>query len=259
MAATKLFRAYDRFYKAPSTPLSLDDVPDTQEIDNVVLELAREYGTPVAYIQEQDGRVVQNIFPIKASATEQISSSSDVTLHFHTESAFHPLRPSALLLYCVRGDPTAKTTYAELDDIFPLLSDESATTLTERLFFTSVDLSFRTHGEVDQDVLLAVFPEDTDDWSMIYDSSAMRGVGKDAEAALEDLHDAIATATKTIVLEAGDALLINNSNTVHGRLPFTPRYDGTDRWLKRCLIRKGVPVQYAHDGIIRTTTFSAPG
>jgi alpha-ketoglutarate-dependent taurine dioxygenase len=43
-------------------------------------------------------------------------------------------------------------------------------------------------------------------------------------------------------LEAGDFCFIDNFRVVHGRKPFTPRHDGTDRWLKRinvtCDLRK---------------------
>jgi alpha-ketoglutarate-dependent taurine dioxygenase len=34
-------------------------------------------------------------------------------------------------------------------------------------------------------------------------------------------------------LAAGDVLVVDNDVVVHGREPFRPRYDGTDRWLKR--------------------------
>lgn len=38
------------------------------------------------------------------------------------------------------------------------------------------------------------------------------------------------------VLEAGDLLVIDNAVAVHGRTPFTPRFDGTDRWLQRTFV-----------------------
>jgi len=36
-----------------------------------------------------------------------------------------------------------------------------------------------------------------------------------------------------VVLRPGDVAFLDNYRVVHGREPFTPRYDGHDRWLKR--------------------------
>jgi enduracididine beta-hydroxylase len=35
------------------------------------------------------------------------------------------------------------------------------------------------------------------------------------------------------VLEPGDMLFVDNFRAVHGRRPFSARFDGRDRWLKR--------------------------
>jgi alpha-ketoglutarate-dependent taurine dioxygenase len=48
-------------------------------------------------------------------------------------------------------------------------------------------------------------------------------------------------ATRKVVLQAGDVLVIDNERAVHGRTPFVPRYDGTDRWLKRALVVTSLP------------------
>mmetsp|Transcript_48127 Transcript_48127/g.154132 ORF Transcript_48127/g.154132 Transcript_48127/m.154132 type:complete len:234 (+) Transcript_48127:439-1140(+) len=37
-------------------------------------------------------------------------------------------------------------------------------------------------------------------------------------------------------LQAGDLLVINNARCNHGRTPFTPRLDGTDRWLLKTFV-----------------------
>ena len=40
----------------------------------------------------------------------------------------------------------------------------------------------------------------------------------------------------TLEARAGDLLIIDNTVAVHGRSPFTPRFDGTDRWLQRTFV-----------------------
>ena len=54
--------------------------------------------SPSATLPEHGGDVVQNILPTRTNVTRQISTSSAVTLMFHTEAAFHPHRPRYLLL-----------------------------------------------------------------------------------------------------------------------------------------------------------------
>lgn len=54
-----------------------------------------------------------------------------------------------------------------------------------------------------------------------------------ARTALEELTRQIDGALEDQVLEAGGVCFIDNFQAVHGRKPFSARYDGTDRWLKR--------------------------
>ena len=74
--------------------------------------------------------------------------------------------------------------------------------------------------------------------------------------ALEELELAIQKCIKEIVLKTGDLLVIDNRKTIHGRKPFQARYDGTDRWVQRVLVRKELPPIDQRDGRIITTTFS---
>ncbi|MEZ5272765.1 MAG: TauD/TfdA family dioxygenase [Ilumatobacteraceae bacterium] len=39
-----------------------------------------------------------------------------------------------------------------------------------------------------------------------------------------------------VALEAGDLLVVDNHVAVHGRTAYTPRFDGTDRWLQRAMV-----------------------
>ncbi len=39
-----------------------------------------------------------------------------------------------------------------------------------------------------------------------------------------------------MALEAGDLLVVDNAVAVHGRSPFTARFDGLDRWLQRTFV-----------------------
>jgi alpha-ketoglutarate-dependent taurine dioxygenase len=69
----------------------------------------------------------------------------------------------------------------------------------------------------------------------------MRGKTASADDALRSLNALVAKHTKEIVLKTGDVLVMNNHRVIHGRKPFQPRYDGTDRWLMRLLVKAQLP------------------
>ena len=231
----------------------LGDVPPTPSSPNspsvylphiaeLLLEHGKDYGTPVGYIQEQNGSLIQNILPVYKTELEQISTSSKVTLGLHTETAFHPYKPDYILLLCLRGDPNAATTYAKIDDILTHIPQKYIDVLKQNWFVTGVDISFRTNGEEDIEIPVSIIKEDEiDGLSFIYDETVIRPTNEDAAEALSFLRKAISFATKEVILKTGDLLLINNHKAVHGRKPFKARYDGTDRWLQRLLVRKTLP------------------
>ena len=218
---------------------------------------ASRYGFPVAYIQEQNGNLVQNIFPVKKTEMQQISTSSKTELGMHTETAFHPYRPSAVLLLCLRGDPEAVTTYAYVDEIVKHMTPMMLNTLTQPWFTTSIDESFRTEGQPNIELTCSILKEEVYGlnplYEITYDDLLMKATNAQAEDALGEFKEAIKKCTHEIVLESGDLLVFNNKTTIHGRLPFQPRYDGTDRWLQRIFsIDRAVPRQHKSGNVITT-------
>ena len=257
--------------------LSIGEIPPTPteqqlnlsltEPKKILLEAASEYGFPISFIQEQNGALIQNIFPIRKTEEQQISTSSKTELALHTEAAFHPYKPKVVLLLCLRGDPNAVTTYANIDDIAERLKPETLSTLTQLWFTTSIDESFRTNGEKDMELTCSVLKEVVNDdsnrrdsktdpvYTICYDETLTKGINEQAVEALRELKEAIRECTSQVVLEAGDLLVLNNDTTVHGRLPFKARYDGTDRWIQRILAIQTLPPRDHLDGLVITTRF----
>ncbi len=216
----------------------------------ILLEAASFYGFPISFTQEQNGALIQNVHPIQSTETKQISSSSKVELSLHTETAFHQYKPTMVLLLCLRGDSKAVTTYADVNEIIEHLSPETLTTLTQPLFTTSVDESFRTKGESDMEITCSIlkrykeipsFVVDPPIYEICYDEALMKGLNEQATNALGELKQAIDKSIREIVLETGDLLIMNNTRVIHGRLPFKARYDGTDRWLLRMFVINQLP------------------
>ena len=241
----------------PATPAHpTDPIAKSQATELLLLTVAALLGEPVGYLPEHGGDVVQNIVPVKQSASRQTSTSSTVDLMFHTEAAFHPHRPHHLLLFCLRGDPQARTTVASIHAALPFLDPEVVDVLFEPRFRCAVDESY-LHGR--SNVLgppMAVLSGDRTSPTMVFDQDLMVAVDEEADDALSDLGIALARHHTGVVLEAGDLLVIDNHMVVHGRSPFTPRFDGTDRWLQRAfVVDELAPSEGERDGRIITTVF----
>ena len=220
-----------------------------------LINYAKKYGQPVAYKQEQNGQLIQNLIPIKQYENDQISGSSKVQLEFHTESAFHPYKPSHIHLLCLRGDENAATIYAEVQDIMQHLSDEDIEILQQHHFETGVDRSFQIGGARNSRQLITPLRKNWKGWELCYDGELTVGINLAAEEALQHLRIAINLAQKEIVLKAGQIATIDNQTVVHGRKPFQARYDGTDRWLQRVLTIRTLPPRSHLDGNVITTEF----
>jgi hypothetical protein len=109
-----------------------------------------------------------------------------------------------------------------------------------------------SNGEPDVEVRIAPLTSTARGWVLVYDELLMRGTTPRAQSALAALHRAVKTATQHVVLAAGDLLVIDNDRAVHGRTPFTPRYDGTDRWLKRSLVMRALPLHDVVGRVVQT-------
>jgi L-asparagine oxygenase len=218
----------------PPTPTSPTGKDHATEL--LLLTVARRLGHPVGYRPEHGGDLVQNIVPVRQSAQRQISTSSKVTLMFHTEAAFHPHRPRYLLLLCLRGDEAAATTLASARALLPHLTEAERAVLFEPRFRTAVDESY-LHGAPNRlGPPLPVFRGDPERPSMVFDADLMVGVDAEADTALRHLAQLVGDHHLSVVLRAGDLLVVDNDVAVHGRTPFTPRFDGTDRWLQRAFV-----------------------
>ena len=237
----------------PPTPLVADTETDAcPTATRALLRFADDIGRAVGYDREQNGRLIQDIFPVESSERAQVSTSSKVMLGSHTETAFHPHKPRYVVLLCLRGDANAATTYADVHEIVQHLSFEAVDVLQTGEFVTTVDPSFMTNGEPDARVTVTPLTKKQSGWVLVYDELLMSGTSTRAANALAELHVAVKRATKQVVLADGDLLVIDNDRAVHGRTPFIPRYDGTDRWLKRALVVTSLPTDDILGRVIQT-------
>lgn len=223
------------------TPGHWSSVGDAGALWDVVLLLvSTSMGTPIAWDGQQDGRFVHNIVPSSGHESEQTGASSDVLLTPHTEDAFHPGRAHLLLLCCVRNHDDIATTAASIRrtalgqadverlkrPVVPILPDDA------------YEEAQRFAGRPAPVPTLFAAPEGL---TMRFDPAYTPLDEADAEwrEAYRRLEDELARVSVAVGLGPGDVLVVDNDVVVHGRVPFTARYDGTDRWLKRASVRVG--------------------
>ena len=247
--------------ETPTTPARPVDGPAAGPAEEFLLNIASMLGEPVGYEPELGGAIVQNIVPVAGSERQQVSTSSSVTLAWHTETAFHPDAPHYLVLLCRRGDPSAATQLSSIHDVLPLLDETTVSVLRSARFRTRPDASFladapaggrtRQYGPP-----MAVLSGDGAGIRFVFDEELMVGMDPEASAALVELAVAVRRAAVSIVLDDGDLVVIDNHVTVHGRTPFSARYDGTDRWLQRSFVVDDLaPSADRRNGRIITTRF----
>ena len=243
----------------PPTP---DDPVHAEKSDRVsefaLLTAGRVLGRPVGYLPEHGGDVVQNISPTKRNADRQVSTSSKSMLEFHTEAAFHPHRPRYLLLLCLRGDPAAATTLCSIQAVYETLTPRARAVLFQPRFTTGIDESYAGGRSAARSVQRPVLSGDPDNPKLWLDADLMSGVDPVAQEVLDELARLVREHATAVTLKAGDLLVVDNDVAVHGRTPFKPRFDGTDRWLQRTfVVADHTAADGSRDGRVITTRFIA--
>ena len=241
----------------PSTPPA-PDAPSDKGLatEFALLTVARRLGQPVGYVPEHGGRIVQNLVPVSSDADLQTSTSSRSDLMFHTETAFHPHRPRHLLLLCLRGDPSAHTTLASVRDVIERLDERELALAFEPRFRTAVDASFLAGRTTELSAPRPLITGTLHEPTFVFDADLTIGIDTDAEDLLDRIRSLIHDVETSVVLRAGDLLVVDNNVAVHGRSPFSARFDGTDRWLQRAFVVTDLaPSAAERTGRVITTEF----
>lgn len=221
----------------PLTPSQPDASIDKDFVSELsLMTVTSILGHPVGYKPEMGGRLVQNVVPTLSGQAEQTSTSSKTNLYFHTEAAFHPYRPRWLALLCLKGDPSAHTTICNVYDIVLALTEDTCAVLNSSEFVTGVDASYTYDKSTSLSAPHRVLEGTPNSPRILWDWSLTQGLTSRARQALDALKDAVRVVQSSVVLQAGDLLLVDNTILVHGRSPFKPRFDGTDRWLQRTFV-----------------------
>jgi L-asparagine oxygenase len=231
--------------------------PHIIEVEIFIALCGLVLGDPFTWSTLQDGRMVQDLLPIAGDEKRQSGYGSEVPLEFHSEDGFHPQRCDYLLLFGVRNHDKVATTVASIRDV--KLSARDKEVLSQRLFHIlpddehvrQLELRDPAHPALarvrqmrDAPEPVAVLSGNAGHPYLRVDLPFMRCVNGDpaAQRALEALAAELSAAQRDVVVESGTLLVIDNFLAVHGRQSFSPRYDGTDRWLKKLTVSRNLRI-----------------
>ncbi|MPY42418.1 oxygenase [Streptomyces phyllanthi] len=201
-------------------------------------------GSLIGYQDEKNGALIHEVHPVKGEET-RIENSGSVAFDFHTENVHHPLRPDFLGLLCLRQDHdgVAATRVASVREAQDLLTGEQQEVLRDARYNSAYPTSFSRNIAGPRPTAgphPVLFGRDPDLF-MRFNSHNTTAPDPEGAEALRALSAALESVCKDVVLEPGDLVLVDNHIAAHGRSSFTPRYDGEDRWLRRCYSLRAVP------------------
>jgi L-asparagine oxygenase len=221
-------------------------------------------GEPVAYAEEKDGVLVQDVFPVRSQRTTPSNESSAVSLEFHTEltfsrtapdQSFDVAAPDFVLLLGLRSfrSRSATTSVVEARDLCARLDATHVAALREPQFQLRAPYSFVRDGSEARpwSPALPLIRGTREAPSMAFDiACGVRALSAEADDALRALRAACADPAiqRRVQLRRGDLLVIDNSRCAHARSEYEARFDGRDRWLKRAYVRRSVRTLTSRSG-----------
>ncbi|KUL46120.1 hypothetical protein ADL22_11500 [Streptomyces sp. NRRL F-4489] len=194
-----------------------------------------QVGDPVCWQTLQDGRLFNDVLPIEGQEHAQTGHSSVNTLDFHVEDAFDDDRCDVLALLCLRNRDLTATTVATAGALAEVSAEDHELLRRPRFALLPDPEHLKASGSVDPSpVWRPVLFGGSRPYLRVDPAYTTTAPGDDASArAFSRLCRRLEGALVPVRLRPGDLVLIDNYRAVHGREPFTPRYDGTDRWLRK--------------------------
>ncbi|MGP4114145.1 TauD/TfdA family dioxygenase [Streptomyces sp. 4N509B] len=201
-------------------------------------------GSLVGYQDEKNGALLHDVHPVKGEE-RRIENSGAVAFDFHTENVHHPLRPDFLGLLCLRQDHdgVAATRVASVREAEVLLTSRQQEILRSLRFSSAYPTSFSRNIAGPRPMAgphPVLFGQASEPF-VRFNSHNTTAPDAEGTEALRALSEALESVCRDIVLQPGDLVLVDNHIAAHGRSSFTPRYDGGDRWLRRCYSLRAVP------------------
>lgn len=220
----------------PPTPLhNRLGVARTTQFASQVAIVAHLLGDLAYYQAEGTGHLLQDMAPNPDYLHRQSSQGSEDELEAHTEQSFSPMRPDYVVLGCLRGEPTAYTYVFSARQLLAYFTNADLAYLNRPLWTTLIDDSFHPYVPDPEEIrgpfaLLSGPPADP---VLRLDQELTHGMTLRAQQLLSQVIECYRQHRSSFALRAGDIGFVDNTRAMHGRSRFTPRFDGTDRFVAR--------------------------
>jgi L-asparagine oxygenase len=210
--------------------------------EGVLLGVASVLGVPFSFMREKDGVIIHSISPVRGREDAKANDGSKSDFKTHVEVAYSPFRPDFLLLICLRPDAEsqAATLVADIRSALRFLSPWDRAMLRQPLFEIQAPASFaKGLGGQPWSEPRPVLTGSDGSPEVCLNMNGMRAVTPGAAKTLDLLRELLESpaVVESVMLEAGDLLVVDNRKSVHGRNPFAARFDGFDRWLQRVYVK----------------------
>ncbi|CAM3237670.1 TauD/TfdA family dioxygenase [Xenorhabdus nematophila] len=220
-----------------ATPNHWKDVCNTNShYDYYCCLMSSLCGDVVGFSDLQEGKLVQEIFPIKKDASKQLGTGA-VNLFLHTEDTSLDYRADYLGFMCIRNNYRIPTSVSVPD--FSKLSEKTIAILKQNKFRIFNDRPCLSKEERDENYTVCpILTGSGDHIHMRYDPLYLdkNALSSEEREAMDELEALTEATVFDLVLSPGEIAFIDNYRCAHGRKAYQPRYDGTDRWLKRTQI-----------------------
>lgn len=190
-------------------------------------------GDVIGFSDLQEGKLAQEIFPIRTDSEKQLGTGA-VHLALHTEDTALEYRANYIGFSCNRNIDKIPTDIA-IPDI-NALSEDTIGILRRNVFKIMNDRPTLTEEQRKEAYAITpILYDDEGGVGMRYDPLYMDMTQNNPVEidALEKLKALVEASAFSICMQPGQVCFIDNNRCAHGRRTFKPRYDGTDRWLKR--------------------------
>ena len=222
------------------------DPARTMPEDFYFLLLGSLLGEVFGWSTLQDGALLHNVLPNRAEENDQSGAGSRAPLLWHIEDAFHPYRCDYLGLMALRNPDGIGTSLGSVRNL--KVTQQERDVLWGRRFHIRPDkVHMKGLGPGARGAEFEHSPEpvsilfgDAEEPYLRINPPFMSAVPGDEEAehVLGEVISRIDESMGEVILNPGDVVFIDNYLAVHGRGSFIPRYDGTDRWMRKALFTR---------------------
>jgi L-asparagine oxygenase len=187
-------------------------------------------GEPFGFETQQDGRLFNDLIPIKGQPPNSSSGTGHVGLH--TEDCYQPFMPDYLGLLCLRNDERAVTLMSSLWHV------DIPEQIRQLLFREEFPATAPGRPGANAPPKRAILFGDLEHPYLKFGSIDREACTREMLDAFRFISDALERSQRPVTLSQGDCLYLDNFVAVHGRSAYRCEYGSNGRWFCRLVMAR---------------------